>query len=92
MRDDEYPDGARVTLESDVPFKTPPWAITCGIYGWMVHTRWFSGEEDAQVAFAELRDGLARILSLIPYKDDPALEAGIDSVIAAISEFIDRFP
>ena len=39
VRDDEHPWGARITLERDGGFA--PFALTCGIYGWMVHTRWF---------------------------------------------------
>jgi hypothetical protein len=35
---------ARITLERD---GHQPFAITCGSYGWMVHTSFFSGEEEA---------------------------------------------
>ena len=40
--DEEHLEGARVTLEQDG--EAAPYAITCGIYGWMVHTRFFGGE------------------------------------------------
>ena len=34
--------GARITLERDC--RVAPFAITCGIYGWMMHTRFFSSQ------------------------------------------------
>ena len=35
LRDELHPHGARITLEQT----STGFAITCGIYGWMVHTR-----------------------------------------------------
>jgi len=37
LRDEEHPQEARITLERDT--RTAPFAITCGIYGCMLHTR-----------------------------------------------------
>jgi hypothetical protein len=37
LRDEEHPLGARISLERDC--RVAPFAITCGIYGWMLHTR-----------------------------------------------------
>lgn len=37
LRDELHPDGARITLERTAS----QFAITCGVYGWMVHTRFF---------------------------------------------------
>jgi hypothetical protein len=39
LKDEEQVRGARITLERDT--RIAPFAITCGIYGWMVHTRFF---------------------------------------------------
>ena len=36
LRELEHPDGARIALERGGAVS--PFAITCGIYGWMVHT------------------------------------------------------
>ncbi len=45
VRDQEHPLGARLTLERWG--QTAPLAITCGVYGWMVHTRFFASEAKA---------------------------------------------
>ena len=45
IQDEEHELGARITLQRD---GYTPFAITCGIYGWMVHTRFFSDETLAQ--------------------------------------------
>jgi hypothetical protein len=37
VRDQEHPLGARISLERDC--RVAPFAITFGIYGWMLHTR-----------------------------------------------------
>ncbi len=88
--DEEHVDGSRITLERDSP--TAPFAITCGIYGWMVHTRYFSSEEEARSAYAGMKVDLARILNLIPYVDDPSGDEKIPGVVDALEEFIRRFP
>jgi hypothetical protein len=71
LRDEEYVEGARITLERD---GYTPFAITCGIYGWMVHTCFFSTEQEANEAFESMKAELERIIDLIPLRDDP--EAG----------------
>lgn len=52
--DEEHTDGARITLERDS--KTAPAAITCGVYGWMVHTRFFADESEARGSRLRSRD------------------------------------
>jgi len=84
IRDEEHTDGARITLERDG--QTAPFAITCGIYGWMVHTRFFGAESEAQSAFESMRSELTRILSTIPLTADPEV------VSKSISDFVERFP
>jgi len=84
IRDEEHTDGARITLERDG--QTAPFAITCGIYGWMVHTRFFGAESEAQSAFESMRPELTRILSTIPLTADPEV------VSKSISDFVERFP
>ena len=89
LQDEEHSDGARITLESN---GYTPFAITCGIYGWMVHTRFFSLLEEAQLAFGEMKVALAAILKQIPYENDPGVEAKITDVSKAIEQFIVQFP
>jgi len=88
LQDDEHGGGARITLERDC--KIAPFAITCGIYGYMVHTRFFGLEDEAQSAFREMKIDLGRIIDLIPNKEDA--ERPEEAVHRAIHEFIERFP
>ncbi len=88
LKDDEHESGARITLESDAAIA--PYAITCGVYGWMFHTRFFEKEEEAIHDFQRMKNELSRILDLIP--SDPELETKIDSVRTAIDNFVEEFP
>jgi hypothetical protein len=83
--DDEHSDGARITLERDT-LHNVPFAITCGIYGWLVHTRFFADEPGAQAAYGEMKLALEHILHLI------AGEAGPERVSEELDSFIERFP
>jgi hypothetical protein len=38
--------------------RTAPAAITCGVYGWMVHTRYFASLDSAQAGAEEMKPGL----------------------------------
>ena len=88
--DDEHEFGARISLERDA--KTAPFAITCGIYDWMVHTRFFRHEEDARRDFAAMKQALDAILRSIPFKTDPDLDAKMRATTQQIEQFIERFP
>jgi hypothetical protein len=90
LLDEEHSDGARITLERDC--RNIPFAITCGIYGWMVHTRYFPTEELARQAYKEMKLELVNILQIIPYEDDPELWTKIDGVVSATHDFVQRFP
>ena len=90
VADDEHEHGARITLEKDSA--VAPFSITCGIYGWMVHTRFFASLEDAWQAFGAMKPELAQILDAIPAKTDPDVDHKIELVTAAMSDFVDRFP
>lgn len=90
VRDDEHADGARITLEESG--RIAPFSITCGIYGWMVHTRFFSTREAADAAYEAMQADLAAILARIPYVDDPDADAKMRAVSEDVSEFIDRYP
>jgi hypothetical protein len=87
--DEEHSKGARITLERD---GSAPFAITCGIYGWMVHTRFFSNLPEAQQAFDEMKAELGNIMHLIPPSDDPRVDAKMIVAEEAIDRFIEQFP
>jgi len=90
IRDDEHYDGARITLERDG--QTAPFAITCGVYGWMVHTRFFGKEPEAQSEFERMRSALATIIGMIPDAVDPEADDKSRVVVESISEFVAQFP
>jgi hypothetical protein len=90
LRDDEHDDGARITLERDG--LRAPLAITSGIYGWMLHTRFFSREAEAQQAFDDMQAALGRIVGAIPRVDDPDRKKKSKAAASAMAEFAERFP
>ena len=90
LADEEHDDGARITLERDGGIA--PFAITCGIYGWMMHTRSFSDAAQARRDYDAMKQALGAIASAIPMTSDPDVEARTDATLAAIGEFVERFP
>jgi len=87
--DDEHPMGARITIERDG--HTAPFSITCGVYGWMVHTRFFSAESEARHACEEMKLALAELLHRLD-RSDLDEEDAIKLGGAACAEFVERFP
>jgi len=90
--DDEHPMGARITIERDG--QTAPFSITCGVYGWMVHTRFFSTESAARHACDEMKVALAELLLRLDGSDRPDFgeEEALEVGGAACAEFVERFP
>jgi hypothetical protein len=89
--DEEHdPCGARITLERDA--KTAPAAITCGLYGWMVHTRFFAELEAARRQYEAMKVDLAALVALVPFDTDPELRPKSSALIKAISAFVERYP
>ena len=93
IQDEEYEGGTHITLErgSRIP-TSAAFSITCGIYNWLVHTRFFSTEDEAQVAFDKMKIELADIYDAIPFDDDPSLDDKLPQVSAALKDFVKRFP
>ncbi|MGJ5140842.1 hypothetical protein ACQR1V_22855 [Bradyrhizobium oligotrophicum] len=90
LLDEEHCEGARITLERDGG--VAPFAITCGIYGWMVHTRFFSEKEDARRAYEDMKQALDVIVQSIPFKSDPDYDTKMKATTRAIGEFVELFP
>lgn len=90
LEDDEHAAGARITLEHR-DGKTAPFAITCGVYGWFMHTRFFSSADEARRDFERMKVELDRITGLL-WKDERTPEQARHEVLQAISDFVDRFP
>ena len=90
IRDDEHVYGARITLEKDGAIS--PFAITCGIYGWMMHTRFFASGHEAAAAYEAMKVDLAAIVEELPLNDDADLRAKMKASSAAMSAFVDKYP
>lgn len=61
IKDDEYSTGARITLEKEA--HGIPYAITCGIYGLMVHTAFASNEQEALGMYNEMKKYIEEFLN-----------------------------
>lgn len=88
--DDEHDLGARITLERDGHIA--PFSITCGIYGWTFHTRFFADRAEGERELEEMKAVLSNILTLIPETTDPLCDRKMRDVGEAISRFVERFP
>jgi hypothetical protein len=91
VRDEEHdPWGARITLERDA--KIAPAAITCGVYGWMLHTRWFGDIETARSEYEAMKVDLSALVSRVPLATDSDIRQKSSKLMQAISAFVARFP
>lgn len=81
VRDDEHPLGSRITLERCGG--SPPFAVTCGIYGSMVHTAFATTEAEASAMYEAMRDRLSELLTMA---DDD-----LDAYYAARERFVSDF-
>jgi hypothetical protein len=90
LADEEHPFGARITLEENCP--SAPATITCGISGWMVHTRFFSSSTEAIDEFKRMKRSLSKILDSLPERDDPDGEQKCDDVSRFIDQFVKEYP
>lgn len=90
IADDEHGGGARITFER--LGGEGPYGITCGVYGWMMHSRYFAAEHEAQAAFGAMKTALAAIVEIIPLNSDSQVDEKIERVSAERSAFVDRFP
>ena len=90
MLDEEHSLGAWLTLERDGA--VAPFSITCGIYGWMFHTRFLGGSARAEADFAEMKEAIGAILLSIPAQADPEADLKMAVVSSSIAALVDRFP
>lgn len=81
---------ARITLERET--RVAPFAITCGISGWMVHKRFFGTEQEAAAEFDTMNADLARIVVMVPAQSDPQANVKSQTLSHAIIAFMRRYP
>lgn len=90
VADEEYAGTARITLESGG--KIAPWAITCGIYGSMVHTRWLGDQREAEDAYSAMKNEIASIVEFIPDASEVRDDKRMEEVYRRIEAFVTEFP
>ncbi|MBE0682103.1 MAG: hypothetical protein IH589_09310 [Anaerolineales bacterium] len=83
LRDDEHPGGARIILKRGSGYIS----VSCNLYGWMDHTRFFGTVSDAQREYVEMKTALVSVLEVIGTKNLKEIK-----VWEALSEFVRRFP
>ncbi len=85
--DEEHPLGARITLEEN---GYQPWAITCGIYGNMVHTTFASTEMEGLEKYEAMKSELAEFLEYL-YSDAVAEDDAFALLGDWCGKFVDKF-
>jgi hypothetical protein len=88
VRDEEYSLGARISLERNC--RVAPFAITCGIYGWMLHTRFFSSQYEAETQYEAMKSALAMLLEVA--EKTAEIDGGRQVLTAGVSKFVEVFP
>ncbi|MGA2634139.1 MAG: hypothetical protein ABSF16_07890 [Terracidiphilus sp.] len=86
LRDEEHPQEARITLERDT--RNAPFAITCGIYGCMMHTRFFLLESEATSQYDDMKIALA-VLLLTEVEGGPE---GCRTFTDSLTAFVETYP
>lgn len=88
LRDEEHPLGARITLERNT--QSAPFAITCGIYGWMMHTRFFASADEAEAQYPLMKNALSALLEAA--EQTAAIDGGRQVLMDGISKFVGIYP
>lgn len=83
LSDEEIPDGARITLKRGNAFVS----VSMNIYGWMDHTRFFSGNDDAMREYRAMKPAAVEVLTIINTEGVSDIK-----IWEAISDFVRRFP
>jgi hypothetical protein len=86
LRDEEHPQEARITLERDT--RAAPFAITCGIYGCMMHTRFFGLEGEATLQYEEMKAALSALLAT----ENEGGPEGCHSFLDGVAAFVETYP
>jgi len=90
VRDEEHKSGARITLEEESSFA--PFAVTCGIYGRMFHTRYFSDESEANDDYVRMKNELDEILESIQAAEEDQDEEVENEITEKIEMFVEKYP
>jgi hypothetical protein len=83
LRDEEHELGARLTLKRGETYVS----VSCSIYGWMDHTRFFGTVTDAQREYLLMKPPLTSMVENILSDGKSDLK-----MWEAIADFVRRFP
>ena len=75
-----------------------PWSATAaihpsplpGIYGWMLHTRYFSSQFEAEGQYEAMKSALAMLLEVA--EKTAEIDGGRQVLMAGVSKFVETFP
>jgi hypothetical protein len=84
--DEEYNEGARISLERAT--SVAPFAITCGVYGRLMHTRYFGSEAEAKSEYDAMKIVLKQIVDGLDSEDERVKSRAMQ----ALYDFVERFP
>lgn len=84
--DEEYEQATRISLERST--SVAPFAITCGVYGRLMHTRYFGEEAEARVEYDVMKMALKQIVDGFDSENEQLRQHAMQM----IDEFVDRFP
>lgn len=88
VRDEEHVLGARITLERAA--SVAPFAITCGIYGWMIHTCFLSSESEAESQYDLMKNSLSALLQAA--EQTTAIDGGRKVLMDGVEKFVGEYP
>lgn len=89
VRDEEHKSGARITLEEEG--SNAPFVVTCGIYGWMFHTRYFADEAEAGEEFERMKNDLDELTEAVP-AEEAADEETLNEFSEELAAFVEKYP
>ncbi len=91
VRDEEHISAAaRITMEEESSFA--PFVVTCQIYGWLRHTRYFEEEAEAENEFEVMKNELEEILETLPVDAENIDEETREEILETLEMFAEKFP
>ena len=83
MRDEVHPGGGRITFKRGSGYIS----VSCNLYGWADHTRFFGTASDAQREYVAMKAALTSVLDVINTEGVKEIK-----IWEAISDFVRKFP
>jgi hypothetical protein len=88
LKDEQYGDHARITLEED---GTAPYIIIATLAGFTDHICFYDDLNTAETYFERIKVDLERLIGLIPADNDPDLDDRRDILTTALEDFVQRY-